>query len=109
MITLIYIILIYILFGSIVYLFSRYFVDQELSHFMKLLFWILEIVFKPIIVIIMNIDFYKAINKFDKQVRKIIINSDYSKEEINEFIRNSDKYSDEDKERLINYNNKLFK
>jgi hypothetical protein len=76
---------------------------------MKVLFWILGIIFNPIIIIIMNIDFYKAIHKFDKHLKKAITDSNYSKEEINEFIRNSDKYSEEDKEKLINYNNNIFK
>ena len=108
MITLLYIILIYILIGSLVYLSSRYFVDKELSHFTQVLFWTLGFMFTPVIKTIMYIDFYNGINKFDKAIAKTLKENNISKEDLTEWINNS-KYKEKEKQKLHEYNNKLYK
>lgn len=108
MIILLYIVLIYILLGSLVYLSSRYFIDKEISHFTQVLFWTLGFIFAPVIKTIMFIDFYSGINKFDKSISKSLKNNNVSKEDVAEWINNGN-YTDEERKRLLEYNDKLYK
>lgn len=108
MFILLYIILIYILIGSLVYLSSRYFVDKELSQFTQILFWTLGFIFSPVIKTIMFIDFKNGINRFDKEITKALKSNDVSKEDVAEWINNG-KYTDEERKKLLEYNDKLYK
>lgn len=108
MITLLYIVLIYILIGSLVYLSSRYFVNKELSHFTQVLFWTLGIIFAPVIKTIMYIDFYNGMSRFDKVISKTLKRNDVSKEDVVEWI-NKGNYTDEERKKLLEYNDKLYK
>jgi len=108
MTTLLYIILIYILLGSLVFLSSRCFIDKELSHFTQVLFWTLGFIFTPIIKIIMYIDFQNSINKFDNAISKALNNNKISKKEVTEWINNGN-YTEEERKKLHEYNNKLYK
>lgn len=108
MIILLYIILIYILIGSLVYLSSRYFIDKELSYFTQVLFWTLGFIFTPVIKTIMFIDFYNGINRFDKAITKALKSNNISKEDVTEWINNGN-YTDEERQKLYEYNDKLYK
>jgi DMSO reductase anchor subunit len=98
MITLLYIFLIYILLGSILYLVAENYNDKELTEFQQELFLFLGWVFKIPILIILLIDGYilptikqkSAIRMIKKQYNKQLKNKDLTDEERQLIIRKRD-------------------
>jgi hypothetical protein len=98
MITLLYSLLIYILFGAITYLTGIYYSYKKLTLFQQELFLLLGWIFKPINVLIILIDGYiipsikqkRAIKYINKQYNKALKNSDLSDEERKNIIHKRD-------------------
>jgi len=94
MITILYIILIYILLGSITYLIAQNQADEELTPFKEEVFLLLGFVFKPTITAILLIDGYLL--PLLKQKRTIR----YIKKQYNGQLKN-DNLTDEQKQEII--------
>lgn len=88
MITLLYILLIYVLLGSLVYLIAIQQCNTELTPFKTELFLLLGFIFRPILSTINTID-ERRINK--RQEKYI------------EFVKNNDNLTEDEKEAIIKY------
>jgi hypothetical protein len=98
MISILYILLIYTLLGSVVYLIAQHQIDKELTHFKEELFLFLGFIFKPIITVILLIDGYllpllkqkRTIRYIKKQYNRQLKNDNLTEEQRQEIIHKRD-------------------
>lgn len=94
LLTIIKIILIYILFGEIIYLLGQYYSDKELTHFQQEFFYTLCIIFLPIIKAMLFLDTIVYIIKATKMTEDF---SDEEKQDLYDITNNSDKSEKDEK------------